>query len=394
MGARFRLKSSFNISSFSPTTQVVLKAFQHFGLVLADNGADWFFGGTTDDWWGTAAGSQVVSELKTIAASQFDAIDESGLQAATGSYRASSSSSACGTPALIATPAPPQQSGTQVTLTATTSGCPNPLYEFWARWQGSSTWQLLQGYSNSNVYRWNSAGAAAGTEQFGIWVKDVGSATSTFDANSSIPYSVTTATCASVAVTAAPTSPQRSGTQVTITGNASGCTNSQYAFWARWQGSSVWQLLRGYSSTSTYVWNSTGAAAGTEYFGVWVKDASSSTSSFDANASIPYSVTTPACASVTISAAPTSVTRGSGTHVTITGAASGCPNANPRYEFWMRAASQSTWQLIQGYGTSATYDWNSTGAPAGTVYFGVWAKDTASPTGTFDANTSTPVTVT
>src|SRR5207248_3007223 len=53
MGARFRLRSSYNISSFSPTTQVVLHAFQHYGLILADNGADWFFGGTTDDWWGT-----------------------------------------------------------------------------------------------------------------------------------------------------------------------------------------------------------------------------------------------------------------------------------------------------------------------------------------------------
>ena len=88
MGARFRLRSSFDISGFAPNAQVVLRAFQHFGLVLADNGADWYFGGSTDDWWGTAAGDQVVSQLKTIPASQFDAVDESSLQAAAGSYRA------------------------------------------------------------------------------------------------------------------------------------------------------------------------------------------------------------------------------------------------------------------------------------------------------------------
>jgi len=88
MGARFRLKSTFNISGFSATTQVVLRAFQHYGLMLADNGSDWYFGGTTDDWWGTTAGSTVVSELKTIPAAQFDAVDESGMQAAAGSYRA------------------------------------------------------------------------------------------------------------------------------------------------------------------------------------------------------------------------------------------------------------------------------------------------------------------
>lgn len=88
MGARFRLRAGFNISGFSPNTQVVLRAFQHYGMLLADNGADWFFAGTTDDWWGTTAGNTVVSELKTIPAAQFDAVDESGLQAVIGSYRA------------------------------------------------------------------------------------------------------------------------------------------------------------------------------------------------------------------------------------------------------------------------------------------------------------------
>src|SRR6266849_623848 len=88
MGARFRLRPSFDISGFAPTTQVVPRAFQHFGLVLADNGSDWYFSGMTDDWWGTAAGDQVVSQLKTIPAAQFDAVDESSTQAAQGSYQA------------------------------------------------------------------------------------------------------------------------------------------------------------------------------------------------------------------------------------------------------------------------------------------------------------------
>jgi hypothetical protein len=60
----------------------------------------------------------------------------------------------------------------------------------------------------------------------------------------------------------------------------------------------------------------------------------------------------------------------------------------------MRSATSSTWQLVQGYSSSATYDWNSAGAAVGTVYFGVWVKDASSPTSTFDANAGTPVTVT
>ncbi len=86
MGARFRLKRSFDISHFSANTQVVLTAFQRYGLILADNGSDWYFQGTTDDWWGTTAGSALVADLKTIPASQFEAVDESGIQAAAASY--------------------------------------------------------------------------------------------------------------------------------------------------------------------------------------------------------------------------------------------------------------------------------------------------------------------
>src|SRR5438105_13043693 len=88
MGARFRLRAGFDISGFNANTQVVLRAFQRYGLIVADNGADWYFGGTTDDWWGTSAGSQVVSELKAIPAAQFDAVDESGVQVSPGYYQA------------------------------------------------------------------------------------------------------------------------------------------------------------------------------------------------------------------------------------------------------------------------------------------------------------------
>ena len=48
MGARFRLKAGFDISTYSPQAQVVLRAMQHYGLILADNGSNWYFGGTAD----------------------------------------------------------------------------------------------------------------------------------------------------------------------------------------------------------------------------------------------------------------------------------------------------------------------------------------------------------
>jgi hypothetical protein len=197
--------------------------------------------------------------------------------------------------------------------------------------------------------------------------------------------------CTSVTESAAPPTSAQSGTKVTLTATAVGCTSPVYEFWARWAGYGTWQLLQGYSASASYQWNSSGALTGTEYFGVWARDASSSTA-YDAYTSIPYSVNAPACSSVSVSAAPTTVTHGTGTHATITGLGAGCASS-PRYEFWMRAASQSSWQLVQGYSATATYDWNSTGALAGTVYFGAWAKDVNS-TSAYDAFNSTTVTVT
>ena len=75
MGARFRLKSTYDISHFSAQAQVILLAMQHYGLILADNGSNWFFSGTEDAAWPDS----LLSELKMIPASQFDAVDESSL---------------------------------------------------------------------------------------------------------------------------------------------------------------------------------------------------------------------------------------------------------------------------------------------------------------------------
>jgi nicotinamide mononucleotide (NMN) deamidase PncC len=157
---------------------------------------------------------------------------------------------------------------------------------------------------------------------------------------------------------------------------------------------SDWFLARPYSTLATYDWNSTGAPAGTIYFGLWVKDASSTTSTFDDNANTTVTVTAPPppCTVPTVTPVPNTVVHGAGTHVIVT-ASTTCTNANPRYQFWLRTTN-TDWQLVQAYSTSNTYDWNSTGAPVTTVYIGVWVKDSASTTTSFDNNNSASITVT
>lgn len=51
MGMRIRLQASFDVSSYSPTNQIILNAMKKYGLILADNGSKLFFQGTEDSRW-------------------------------------------------------------------------------------------------------------------------------------------------------------------------------------------------------------------------------------------------------------------------------------------------------------------------------------------------------
>ncbi|MGE5226326.1 MAG: hypothetical protein ACM3OO_05575 [Planctomycetaceae bacterium] len=84
MGARFRLKAGFDLSGFSPKAKVVLRAMQTYGLIVADNGSDWYFQGTVDKRWT----NRLLDQLKRIPARAFVAVDERGCKvgANTGRY--------------------------------------------------------------------------------------------------------------------------------------------------------------------------------------------------------------------------------------------------------------------------------------------------------------------
>lgn len=50
-GARIRLKTNVDISSYSATNQVILKAMKKYGLILADIGSNMYVSGAPDERW-------------------------------------------------------------------------------------------------------------------------------------------------------------------------------------------------------------------------------------------------------------------------------------------------------------------------------------------------------
>ena len=83
MGARFRLKAGYRVAKFCANSQpycrdakVVLREMQHYGLILADNGSNWYFQGSAFPQWPDA----LISLLKRIPARAFQAVAESCLR--------------------------------------------------------------------------------------------------------------------------------------------------------------------------------------------------------------------------------------------------------------------------------------------------------------------------
>ncbi|MFN7933321.1 MAG: S-layer homology domain-containing protein [Bryobacteraceae bacterium] len=73
MGARFRLKASFDISSYSQPVQVILRAMKKYGIILADNGSAWYISGAPDERWN----NDLLRQMHQIPGSAIEAVDAS-----------------------------------------------------------------------------------------------------------------------------------------------------------------------------------------------------------------------------------------------------------------------------------------------------------------------------
>ena len=73
MGARFRLKASFDLSPFPPELQAILRAMQVYGILLADNGSDWYVTGAPDEGWE----DDMLHLLDAVTGNDFEAVEAS-----------------------------------------------------------------------------------------------------------------------------------------------------------------------------------------------------------------------------------------------------------------------------------------------------------------------------
>ena len=71
MGARLRLSAAFDTSRLTGQARVIAVAMQRYGLIVADNGSNWFFQGAPSAGWN----DDDLNQLKSISGSNFEVVE-------------------------------------------------------------------------------------------------------------------------------------------------------------------------------------------------------------------------------------------------------------------------------------------------------------------------------
>jgi hypothetical protein len=70
MGLRLRLRAGYPLGNFSGAAKTIAVAMKRYGLIVADNGSNWYFSGSSDRRWD----DENLDQLKRIPGSAFEAV--------------------------------------------------------------------------------------------------------------------------------------------------------------------------------------------------------------------------------------------------------------------------------------------------------------------------------
>lgn len=287
----------------------------------------------------------------------------------------------CATASLSATN-PSQPAGSPIALTADSTVCPNPQYEFWIGYP-NGTWVMTRGWGGPS-FSWSTTGLAPGTYGVHVWANQIGHSIASYEAFGATTVTLTGCTSASIAPL---TVTQQVGTIVRLTATADGgCPNPQYEFWIGYPNGTF--VMKRTWGGAVFDWNTTGLTPGTYSVHVWANQIGAAIKTWEANGASAVTLTSGACTTASLNPQDQSVA--AGTTVVLTANSTGCPN--PQYEFWIQYPN-GVWYLKGVWGGS-TYNWITTGLAKGTYQVHVWARNIGDPTTTWEAYGSGTVTLT
>lgn len=76
MGLRLRLKASYDISTYTGQSKIILTALKKYGLIVADNGSSWYITGAPDSRWD----DNDLEQIKQVPGSAFEVVATGPIQ--------------------------------------------------------------------------------------------------------------------------------------------------------------------------------------------------------------------------------------------------------------------------------------------------------------------------
>ncbi|MGI8552353.1 MAG: hypothetical protein ACR2PL_16435 [Dehalococcoidia bacterium] len=178
-------------------------------------------------------------------------------------------STACTSAGLSVSPASPQTLGASITLSATSSGCPQLRYRFFYL-PPTGAWTKLSDWGSSASMTWNTVSLPHGNYLLEVQAKN-SDVQSGYQAVFDLPDVLGAATaCTGSSLNASPSAPQAPGASVTFSGSATGCT-PEYRFW-QVTPNHTWTVVQDWGQSPTYVWNTTGLPTGAYSFQLDVRN--------------------------------------------------------------------------------------------------------------------------
>jgi hypothetical protein len=191
----------------------------------------------------------------------------------------------CTSAALIPT-SQSAAAGTMVPLSATSTDCLSPHYEYWVQYL-NGTWHLARSWGVAG-FSWSSAGLAPGTYTFHVWANNTGDSTATWEAFGN--GTVTLVGCTLPGLTSDLPSPQNVGQTINFTATSATCPTPIYEFWLQYP-DGTWHLMQTFTpGGATWQWKTTGFPKGNYVVRVWANNKGSDTSTFDVYASESFTL--------------------------------------------------------------------------------------------------------
>jgi len=171
----------------------------------------------------------------------------------------------------------PQIAGAAVIFSASASGASGSYEYQFVLMNPQGAWSIVRPYSAVNTWTWNTASIPAGSYVLQVWARNAGT-TVTYDAWKGLAFSISRTPVTAVTLSASAPSPQTGGAVITFSASASGTSGSYEYQFVLMNPQGAWSIVRPYSSTNSWTWNTASIPTGSYVLQVWARNAGTTVS--------------------------------------------------------------------------------------------------------------------